>query len=641
MYKGIGESRGLDEETLKRLPELAKIARGAILKMTTLAGSGHPGGSMSSIDIYLALLFFARIDPSNPYWEDRDRIVVSHGHTSPAFYSALALRGFFKLDEAIASFRHHHSLFEGHIERSVPGVEWSTGNLGQGLSAGVGFALAAKLLRKDYHVFVAMSDAEQAKGQASESRRFARKYNLSNVTVVIDYNDRQISGKASEVMPVNIRGNYLADGWRVIEIDGHDFKALNNALVEAVEDGEPTSIIAKTVMGKGVSFMEGMEKYHGAPLKPEEYKRAMEELKLDDDLTEYKKLRSTLKPEFRELPKPRLRINTGSPRTYGVDSKLDNRTAAGNAIVDIAEASRGEEYSPIAVFDCDLAESVRTLEFWKRFPNNFFEAGVQEHSTATTAGALSTNNALTFLFDFGVFGVDEVFNQHRLNDINHTNLKLVVTHCGVNVGEDGKTHHCIDYVGVLRNLYGFKVIVPSDPNQTDRAMRYVSQNFGNYAIAVGRAVNPVITDVEGNPFFGESYVFEYGKADVLRNGSDAAIITMGGLAYKAVKAHEILREKGYDVMVVNVSCPLSLDEEVIGKALETGVVISYEDHNVNSGLGCSLALFIAEKGFKVRFRRMGIPSYAPSGNFEELYKLLGLDENSLIETVIESIEERA
>jgi len=638
----LKRSRGLDEETLKKLPELARMARGAILKMTTLAGSGHPGGSMSSIDIYLALLFFARIDPSNPYWEDRDRIVISHGHTSPAAYSALALRGFFSLEEVVASFRHHYSIFEGHVERRVPGIEWSTGNLGQGLSAGVGFALAAKLLNRDFHVFVAMSDAEQAKGQVSESRRFARKYSLSNITVVIDYNDRQISGKASEVMPVNIKGNYLADGWRVIETDGHDFNALNAALKEAVEDGEPTSIIAKTTMGKGVSFMEGKEKYHGAPLKLDEYKKAIEELNLVDDLDQYKIRRSRLKPrEIKsELPKPKLRISTGKPRTYGVDAKVDNRTAAGNALVDIAEASQGEGYSPIAVFDCDLAESVRTLEFWKKFPNNFFEAGVQEHSTATIAGALSTNDVLTFLFDFGVFGIDEVFNQQRLNDINHTNLKLVVTHCGLNVGEDGKTHHCIDYVGVLRNLYGFKIIVPADPNQTDRAIRYISQNFGNYAVAVGRAVNPIITDMNGKPFFWDDYVFEYGKADILREGADAAIITMGSLAYKAVKAHEMLKEKGYDVMVVNVSCPLDLDEKVIEKAVETGCVFSYEDHNVNTGLGCSLAVFIAERGFKVRFRRMGITNYAPSGPFEELYKLFRLDEESLVEAVIQSISNK-
>lgn len=636
------ESRGLDEETLRKLPELARVARGAILKMTTLAGSGHPGGSMSSIDIYLALLFFAKIDPSNPFWEDRDRIVISHGHTSPAVYSALALRGFFNLEDVIASFRHHYSIFEGHVERHVPGVEWSTGNLGQGLSAGVGFALAAKLLKKDFHVFVAMSDAEQAKGQVSESRRFARKYNLSNITVIIDYNDRQISGKASEVMPVNIKGNYLADGWRVIETDGHDFNALNDALKEAVEDGVPTSIIAKTTMGKGVSFMEGKEKYHGAPLKLDEYKKAIEELNLIDDLDKYRTVRNELKPMSVNIPpKPRLRINTGTPRTYGVDAKVDNRTAAGNALVDIAEASQGEEYSPIAVFDCDLAESVRTLDFWKKFPNNFFEAGVQEHSTATTAGALSTTDVLTFLFDFGVFGIDEVFNQQRLNDINHANLKLVVTHCGLNVGEDGKTHHCIDYVGVLRNLYGFKVIVPADPNQTDRALRYISQNFGNYAIAVGRAVNPVITDVNGKPFFGENYVFEYGKADVLREGKDAAIITMGSLAYKAVKAHEMLKERGHEVMVVNVSCPIDLDTEVIERAIRTGFVVSYEDHNLNTGLGCSLAIFIAEKGLKVKFKRMGITNYSPSGPFEELYKLFRLDEASLVETVIQGIKEKS
>lgn len=244
----------IDEKDMEYLKSLAHKCRGDILKMTTLAGSGHPGGSMSSIEMYLTLYYFANVDPKDPKNPDRDRIIISHGHTSPGVYSALGNLGFFNIDEAIAYFRLAGSIFEGHVERYVPGVEWSTGNLGQGLSAGCGMALSARLLKKDFHVFVVMGDGEQQKGQISEARRFAKKYNLSNLTVLIDYNKLQLSGPLSEIMPQNIKENYLSDGWEVIEVDGHDFEALYKAIREAIYDNKPTAILAHTIMGKGVSF---------------------------------------------------------------------------------------------------------------------------------------------------------------------------------------------------------------------------------------------------------------------------------------------------------------------------------------------------------------------------------------------------
>ncbi|HPZ18067.1 MAG TPA: 1-deoxy-D-xylulose-5-phosphate synthase N-terminal domain-containing protein, partial [Fervidobacterium sp.] len=173
---------------IARIKEISTQCRGDILKMTTVANSGHPGGSMSSIDILTSLYAFANVDPKNPWSENRDRIVVSHGHISPAVYSTLAHYGFVNREEVLVGFRHPASIFEGHVTRGIPGVEWTTGNLGQGLSAGVGFALAAKLKKKDYHVYVVMSDGESAKGQVQEARRTARKYALNNLTVLVDYN---------------------------------------------------------------------------------------------------------------------------------------------------------------------------------------------------------------------------------------------------------------------------------------------------------------------------------------------------------------------------------------------------------------------------------------------------------------------
>jgi transketolase len=634
------DAEKLDEGSLKRLSDLARLARGDILKMTTLAGSGHPGGSMSSIDFYLVLYSYANVHPQSPSDPNRDRVVISHGHTSPGVYAALGRIGFFPIEAAIATFRKAGSPFEGHVEKGVPGVEWNTGNLGQGLSAGCGFALGSKVLEKGFHVFVTMGCGEQQKGQISEARRFAIKYDLHNLTVIIDYNCRQISGVTPEIMPQNISKNFESDGWRVLEINGHQFQEIYSAFREATFANHPTVIIAHTTMGKGVSFMEGKEEFHGRALTLEEYKKAIRELGVEDDLDRHRQIREkeTLPFAGRKYPIELPSIQTGNPRNYEKDQKLDNRSAFGNALVDIAKATTQENSPlPMAVFDCDLASSVKTAGFAKQFPNHFFQGGIQEHNTATIAGAISTLGLLSFFADFGVFGVDETYNQHRLNDINETNLKLICTHNGLDVGEDGKTHQCIDYAGVMQNLFGYKVILPADPNQTDRVIRYISKSHGNFLVAMGRSTNPILLDDKGTPLFGASYEFRYGHADLVRDGKDAAILTTGGMVYRALQACEKLRENGVEVQVFNISCLSDLDGEAILKAAETGVIITYEDHHIQTGLGSLVANFLAGQSTRIRFRKLGVTQYGSSGKPDDLYRMQGLDVEGLIQAVMDEI----
>ena len=635
------DAEKLDEGSLKRLSELARLARGDILKMTTLAGSGHPGGSMSSIDFYLILYSYTNVDPKSPSALNRDRIVISHGHTSPGVYAALGRIGFFPTEAAIATFRKAGSPFEGHVEKGVPGVEWNTGNLGQGLSAGCGFALGSKILKKGFHVFVTMGCGEQQKGQISEARRFAIKYGLDNLTVIIDYNLRQISGVTPEIMPQNISKNFESDGWRVIEVNGHQFQEIYTAFREATLSKHPTAIIAHTTMGKGVSFMEGKEEFHGRALNLDEYKKAVQELGVEDDLDRYRQIREkgTLPFTGRKYPMEPPSIQTGGPRNYEKDQKLDNRSAFGNALLDIAKVTvREDSPLPMAVFDCDLASSVKTAGFAKQFPNHFFQGGIQEHNTATIAGAISTLGLLSFFADFGVFGVDETYNQHRLNDINGTNLKLICTHNGLDVGEDGKTHQCIDYVGVMQNLFGYKIVIPADPNQTDRVIRYVAKTHGNFLVAMGRSPIPILLTEEGTPLFGAPYEFRYGHADLVRNGKDAAIITTGGMVYRALQAWEKLKGKGVEVQILNVSCLSDLDIEAILKAARTGTVVTYEDHHIQTGLGTLIANVLAEHSLPIRFRKMGITQYGSSGKPDDLLRMEGLDTESLVQVVLNEIQ---
>jgi len=620
------------QDQIEALQNQAKAARGAILKMTTLAKSGHPGGSMSTIDFLMTLYNMVNVDPKNPKFDERDKIVMSHGHVSPAVYSSLALNGFFDMDEAISQFRLAGSIYEGHVEPDVPGVEWASGNLGQGLSAGVGFALGARLKNIDKQVFVLMGDGEQQKGQIAEARRFAVKYKLNNVTAFIDYNRLQIGGDIEDVMPQNIRDGYLADGWDVIEIDGHNFEDIINSINDAVENERPTAIIAHTTMGKGVSFMEGKHGYHGAPISEEQLAEALVELGLENNLDELKEMRKNFVPKKHEVEMPtEFEINTGKPIVY--TSTTDNRSAWGNAIADIASLTKN---APVVVLDNDLQGSVKTNKF-EEISDYYFECGITEHHTAVMGAALSVEGFQVYFPGFGVFGVDETYNMHRLSDINRTNLKVITTHVGLDVGEDGKTHQCIDYLGLMKNLYHFHVVVPADPNQTDQAIRYVTGKYGNFLVPMGRSKLNYILDAEGNIFFGENYEFVYGKADLLREGTKAALLVMGTLTNRAVEAADKLKAEGVDIQVWNVSCPTALDEDALRKAATTGTVFTYEDHNVNTGLGNSVADKMMQMGLACKFVKFGVEDYAFSGNSADVYRMCNLDADSIYNRIKENI----
>jgi len=624
------EKDSLTEDEIKKFQELSRLAKGDIITMTTLAGSGHPGGSISSLDIYLILFSFAELKSS-----DRDRIIISHGHTSPGVYSALARLGYLPIHEVIAFFRKGGSPFEGHVVKGIPFIDWSTGNLGQGLSAGCGFAIASKIKKIDNHIYVAMGDGEQQKGQISEARRFAKKYGLNNITVIIDYNNLQISGNIYNVMPQNIAENYLSDGWDVIEINGHNYNEIYLALKKARQTNNPTCILAKTIMGFGIGFMEHKEKYHGSPLNINEYKEAVSILSIEDSLDYYREIRKKMwsfipTKSYEEANQ----IDTGKPRIYTVDDKIDNRTAFGNALKDIADLNirKGKH---ICVFDCDLAGSVKTNDFAKAYPEHFFQGGIQEHNTATIAGAASTTGILCFFADFGVFGIEETFNQQRLNDINNTNLKLILTHLGLDVGQDGKTHQCINYIGLAKNLYNFKTIIPCDPNQVDRVTRFIAKTKGNFILGTGRSRWDIILKENGSIFYDESYEFEYGKMDIIRDGDDGAIITYGAMVQKAIQVRERLLKKGKTFMIVNMACVEEIDEDVMEKVINLPAIITYEDHNIKTGVAPFLALYLIKKHYKGRFESFGVKNYGVSGDSEEAYKYEGLD----IETVCEKITE--
>ncbi|MFZ5980739.1 MAG: transketolase [Candidatus Zixiibacteriota bacterium] len=633
-WRGFKAS-SLSPEWESKLKEMARVARGHIVKMTSIAGSGHPGGSMSSVDLYLTLYHMARINPQDPDCDERDRIIVSHGHTSPGVYASLAAAGFFDIEPVLHGFRQAGSPFEGHVEKSVPGVEWDTGNLGQGLSVGVGKAIYARQAGLKFHSYVLMGDGEQQKGQIGEARRIAVKYKLYDLTAAVDYNRLQISGKIKEVMPQNIKAEWEADGWKVLEIDGHDFRQIYEAFYKATHDGSaPYMILAHTVMGKGVSFMENDEAYHGASVNSDMVPRALEELGVKNDIDRLlEKRKAGPPPPFVGPRYPDIEVIPGEPITYRVDEKMDNRGAWGKALMSVAEANLNRAGFYMAVFDNDLSGSVKTAAFGKKYPDRFYQCGISEHNTAVMAGALSTENILTIWAAFGVFGVDETYNQARLNDINHTNLKLFCTHSGVNVGEDGKTHHCIDYFGLLNSTFGWKVITPADPNQTDRIARYVLGTPGNFAVIMGRSKMLPVTDEKGQPFFGGDYKYRYGRMEIIRTGDNIVLVAAGNMLAVAVEAWNKLKVQDVTISVVAVSDWSDLHPDDLRMLGEYEHIVTLEDHNVKTGLGSAVATALYELGIKTGFTRLGITRFAPSGKPDDLYKMLGLDAGSVSEKI--------
>jgi transketolase len=279
----------------------------------------------------------------------------------------------------------------------------------------------------------------------------------------------------------------------------------------------------------------------------------------------------------------------------------------------------------MGVLDCDLVPSVKTGAFAKVRPEGFVQAGIGEHNAATVAGALSVSGVLAFWADFGVFGVDEVYNQQRLNDINCTSVKLALTHCGLDVGEDGKTHQCLDYVGAFRNFFGWRAVVPADPNQTDRAVRACAAAPGDVAMAMGRSKLPVVLGADGEPAFAGDYEFEYGRIDWVREGGDAVILAMGTVVGGAVDAADALAEEGHAVAVGVVSCPLDLDGTAMERAVATPLLLTVEDHHLRTGLAASVAEWMALAGASTELVRLGVERYQSSGKSKDLYALAGLD----------------
>ena len=499
-------------------------------------------------------------------------------------------------------------------------------------------ALAQRLKGLPAKTICFMGDGEQQKGQIAEARRFAVKFGLDNLIGVVDRNHLQIGGSTEEVMEVRVREEYQAAGWNTIYCsNGHDFQEIYRALRRAwlgeeLQPGRPTVLVVRTVMGKGVSFMENRAKYHGSPLPDDQARRALEEIGLPAALLdEWRERREAARSvaHHRRVVHPYPSIEVGEPREYGPEERTDCRSAYGNALEDLARLNNSGKCPKVVGFSCDLEGSVKMQGLHRVSPGAFFECGIQEHHAAACAGALSCQGFAVFFSTFGVFAVAETYNQHRLNDQNHTHLKVVSTHLGLDVGEDGPTHQSIDYIGLLRNLFGFSIFMPADPNQTDHIVRYVASSPGNCFVGMGRSKMEVVTDEEGRPFFSRGYRFQPGRADWLRRGGRATFITYGSAVPYVMGAWRLLREQGVPVNVLNMASIRPFDGEAVAEAAAMGPLVTVEDHIPETGLGGMVAQLLVERGLSQRLATVGVTGYGGSGKPAELFAREGIEPQAL------------
>lgn len=653
------------------LTKLLNVARADILRMTTVAHSGHPGGSLSSLDIFLTTFMFSNVfknyikirkgdfdvldskEPTNLYSpgclfdlssdDNLDAFYISHGHTAPAWYAMLGVLGIIDRKQCLATYRLIDSPFSGHVETTIPFISWDTGSLGQGLSAACAKALYYKNVGSDSKVWVFMGDGEQQKGQLSEARRFIRQYSLSNLNVIIDCNDLQVNGQVERIMKIDLKREYEAAGFKVLTINGHDFDEINKAITKAQEDTTVSyAILAKTISGKGVSFMENIAKYVAAPLTINECTDALKELNQTNDIMELCEKRNCYKlhcdVESPSVEKSSELLFQASIREepsvfFDTNDLIDCKEVFGEELLSIANEVKS---TPMFVFDCDLAIAVKTDKFRATYPSNFIQVGIQEQHAVTMAGALSKENVLVFYSDFAVFGLYEPYNSHNLNCLNKTNLKTVLTHIGL-VGEDGKTHHCNSYIGIANTLYNTKLLLPADANQTMHMLRYMARTYGNMILGIGRSATPIIYDEERKPFYGSDYRFRYGKVDQIRRGEEAYLISCGPMLSEAYKAVLSLRDQGKEVGLINISTPLEMESDLL-KMLKDKRVFVLEDHFSRCGLRVLLESFLHRHNVKCKIHEVGISTFCESGGYQDLLVKNHLDCHSIVNLVKDKLE---
>lgn len=609
------------------------------------AHSGHPGGTLSIMDIAAALyLNEARLDPNNPKWAGRDRIFFSTGHKAPALYVALAKIGMYT-DEEVATLRRLSSPFQGHPHApKLPGVEISSGSLGQGLSIAVGSALAARLNQQDYRVYCIMGDGEQQEGNIWEAVMSAAHYKLDSLCGILDKNSLQIDGKVDDVMNIDpIAEKYRAFNWHVIEIDGHDMGQILSAFAEARNTkGKPSVIIANTVKGKGVSFMENVASWHGVPPKNDlEFEKALADIACPKYPLERAKevfasvnAYQTKQDEKMQQELPKFSKNYWWNAESDMKVEMDpTRFGFGRCLNKIGDDER------IVTIHADISASIKITDFEQGHPerlNRVFSVGIAEQNMMVVAAGLANEGKIPITGTYGVFASGRPWDQIRTTICyDNLNVKIAGAHGGISVGQDGATHQALEEISLMAILPNMNLYVPCDSVETERLSKIAIQDVNGPAyIRFAREATPVVTTERTPLVFGKANVIRYRqRAPQFKDAFETVLagqyaneretltlIACGPMVPEAMRAAYILKEEaGIETRIINIHTVKPIDVEAIMHAVEeTGVIITCEEHQkggfgnivagvINTHKAYTTPLLFDMVGVEDRFGESGAP----------------------------------
>ncbi len=624
---------------IKLFEKIAAAVRVDIIKAVHSAGSGHPGGSLSAADLVTALYFNEmNIDPANPKKPDRDKFILSKGHAAPVQYAALAERGFFPKEELLM-LRKLGAKLQGHPDmHRTPGVEMSTGSLGQGISVSIGMALANKIDDNSGRIYALLGDGELQEGIVWEAVMAASHYKLDNLTAIVDWNGLQIDGKNDDVMCVKpIDEKFKAFGWNVLMIDGHDFEQIFDAYKQAKEcKGKPTVIIARTHKGRGVSFMTDQAGWHGKAPNDEEAAKAIAEIEalfadkneIAEAVSEGIELhnKKIAKLTTKSEKSNELECNNVPVKSTAPAGKMATRQAYGETLREVGATNKN-----LVVLDGDLSKSTMTVEFKKLYAERFLNMGISEQNLYGTAAGLALSGKTVCASTFAMFATGRAFEIVR-NTIGHTgaNVKVCATHAGITVGEDGATHQTFEDIALMRTIPGMMVINPGDAASAKILLKQAIEINGPVYVRLGRTAVPCI--------YKENEAIEIGKGKLVREGKDVTIIATGIMVNEAATAAETLAQEGVDCRIIDMHTIKPIDEEIIVKAaVETGAIVTAEEHSVIGGLGSAVAEVVV-KQCPVRMVMIGQrDTFGESGKPDQLKEKYGMTARDIIAAVTDLV----
>ena len=612
------------------IPALKNIAtrlRIDSVKATSESGTGHPTSCMSMAEL-TAALFFAemRFDPKDPRNPESDRFVLSKGHAAPILYSAWAEAGLFDRSELL-KLRTIGSDLEGHPTPRLSFVDVATGSLGQGICAAIGTALNARRITSDYRTYVVMGDGESAEGSVWEAADVAAIDKLDNLCAITDVN---ALGQSRPTMfehdMSQFERRWTAFGWHAIVIDGHDIGQILDALAEAkATKGQPTMILARTIKGKGVASVEGLQAWHGRAFKKgEELDKALAELEKQFVPVPDGGPASNLAGKIQKpASKPR---GVDTPRAlaapdYTLGDLVATREAFGTAL-----AKLGESDPRIVALDADVKNSTFSDRFEKVAPERFFQNFIAEQVMVGAAMGLAARGAIPFPSTFACF-LSRAADFIRMAAISNVGIKLIGSHAGVSIGEDGPSQMALEDLAMYRAEPNYTVFYPCDAVSAERLLAVMAYHPGPAYMRTSRPKTPVI--------YGKDETFTVGGLKVLRESAAdvATVIGAGITVFEALKAYDQLNAAGTSIRVIDLYSVAPVDQAaLVAAGLATGGrIITVEDHYAAGGIGDAVAEAVAGAGLTVQ--RLAVREIPRSGKPEELVERFGISAAHIVEAV--------